>query len=472
MADTSYDVRVWKTEVYRGTRANTYYVRWSVAGHRRKQPFKTRALADSFRSDLVAAARRGEAFATESGLPVSMQRTTNTLSWYRFACQFIDLKWPKTAATTRRTNAEAITAITVLMITEGARGRPDDQTLRVALQRWAFNTRTRDTAPAEARRVLAWLDKHTRPVAALSDPVVLRLVLTGLATRLDGKPYASSVTSRRRKILNAAVEYATERKLLSSNPIPALRWKPPKPSLVVDPRTVPNPMQARTLLEAVATQPRSGPRLVAFFGCLYYAAMRPEEAVGLTKANLALPREGWGKIHLEIAEPHAGKDWTDSGHNRDRRQLKQREKGEIRTVPCPPELTSLIWEHVKTFGFASDGRLFVGERNQRELPKLTITRAWKRARADTFTPEVATSTLAATPYDLRHAAVSTWLHAGVPPAKVAEWAGQSIEILFRIYAKFLDGGEDELYRRIDAAHGNQPSPTPGKLRHAFGTITQ
>lgn len=401
-----------------------------------------------------------------------MQRITNTLSWYRFACQFIDLEWSKVAATTRRTNAEAITAITVLMITEGARGRPDDQTIRVALQRWAFNTRTRDTAPTEARRVLAWLDKHTRPVAALSDPVFLRLVLTGLSARLDGKPYAPSVISRRRKILNAAVEYATERQLLSSNPMPALKWKPPKPSLVIDPRTVPNPMQARTLLQAVGTQSRSGPRLVVFFGCLYYAAMRPEEAVGLTKANLALPREGWGKIHLEIAEPYAGKDWTDSGHNRDRRRLKQREKGEIRTVPCPPELTALIREHVKTFGFASDGRLFVGERNARELPKLTITRAWKRARADTFTPEVATSALAGTPYDLRHAAVSTWLHAGVPPAKVAEWAGQSVETLFRIYAKFLDGGEDELYRRIDAAYGNQPPSTPCKLRHAFGTITQ
>jgi hypothetical protein len=93
---------------------------------------------------------------------------------------------------------------------------------------------------------------------------------------------------------------------------------------VVDRRSVANPVQARTLLNAVREQRRSGPRLVAFFGCLYFAALRPEEAVSLAKHNLSLPTEGWGEMHLESAEPYAGKEWTDSGNNRDRRQLKQR----------------------------------------------------------------------------------------------------------------------------------------------------
>jgi hypothetical protein len=59
--------------------------------------------------------------------------------------------------------------------------------------------------------------------------------------------------------------------------------------------------------------------------------------------------------------------------------------------------------------------------------------------------------LAATPYDLRHAAVSTWLNGGVPPTQVAEWAGQSVEVLLRIDAKCLDGGVRLLRRRIDEA---------------------
>ncbi len=45
------------------------------------------------------------------------------------------------------------------------------------------------------------------------------------------------------------------------------------------------------------------------------------------------------------------------------------------------------------------------------------------------------------PYDLRHAAISTWLNSGVPPTKVATWAGHSVDILLKIYAKCIDGDD-------------------------------
>jgi integrase len=100
-----------------------------------------------------------------------------------------------------------------------------------------------------------------------------------------------------------------------------------------------------------------------------------------------------------------------------------------------------------------DGRLFVGERNGGELPTMTIGRMWRRARQAAFTAEVAASPLAKTPYDLRHAAVSTWLNGGVPPTTVAEWAGHSVEVLLRTYAKCLDGGDALVRRRVQAALG-------------------
>jgi hypothetical protein len=57
------------------------------------------------------------------------------------------------------------------------------------------------------------------------------------------------------------------------------------------------------------------------------------------------------------------------------------------------------------------------------------------------------------PYDLRHAAVSTWLNGGVPPTDVAEWAGHSMEILLKTYAKCLDGGRAALLKRVEQALG-------------------
>jgi hypothetical protein len=93
--------------------------------------------------------------------------------------------------------------------------------------------------------------------------------------------------------------------LLGSNPIAAVRWTGARSVEAVDWRCVANPTQARALLDAVRVTPRSGARLVAFFGTLYYAALCPEEAVALRERNLDLPEEGWGWITLEIAAPEA-----------------------------------------------------------------------------------------------------------------------------------------------------------------------
>jgi integrase len=320
--NTTYDVRVWKTEVRHGKRGTVYRVRWGVAGIPRRETFQTAALADSFRSKLLTAQREGVAFDIDTGLPVTMQRAARAMTWYEFACAFVDMKWPRVAATTRRTHAEALTAVTVSMFT-GTRGKPDDKLIRKALNRWGFNKVKRDDPdmPDDVRAALRWVAANTRPVSDLAKPEVLRPLLDALLVKLDGTPAATSVVSRRRKIFNTAVEYAVERKLLHSNPIPALKWKIPKAVTVVDRRRVVNPTQARQLLAAVAQQGRSGPRLVAFYGCLYFAALRPEEAVALNKRHLDIPESGWGWLHLDRAEPHAGKDWTDSGRNRDRRQL-------------------------------------------------------------------------------------------------------------------------------------------------------
>ena len=61
-SSTSYDVRIWTVRTYKRRKRTTYGVPWIVAGASHHQTFVTFPLADSFRSDLVSAARRGEAF--------------------------------------------------------------------------------------------------------------------------------------------------------------------------------------------------------------------------------------------------------------------------------------------------------------------------------------------------------------------------------------------------------------------------
>ncbi len=463
--ETSYDVRIHKTQIYKGKKTTTRYVRWSVAAHRFKEPFKTRALAESFRGELISAASKGEAFFVTDGLPVSKVRSNQDVYWYEFACQYVDMKWNAASANYRRSIAEALTTVTIVMLNE-SKGRPDGATLRRALCRWAFNKTKRDSehTPRALAAVLKWVAAHTKPVSSLGKMDVLRNVLDAIAQRIDGKPSAATVIGRKRAVLANAIGYAMERKILAANPLTEIAWTAPKASHVVDKRSVVNPIQARTLLIAIRGQEPSGPRLVAFFGLMYYAALRPEEAVNVRRQNVCLPPlkwnvetqqweepdDNWGELYLERATPDAGADWTDSGKHRDERQLKHRAVGEGRTVPIAPELTILLRQHLASFEPGDGGRLFTGVRAA-ELPRVTYDRAWRSARAATFTDEYLESPLARTPYTLRHACVSTWLNGGVPATQVAEWAGHSVDVLLKVYAKCLHGQQHQARKRIEAA---------------------
>jgi hypothetical protein len=47
--------------------------------------------------------------------------------------------------------------------------------------------------------------------------------------------------------------------------------------------------------------------------------------------------------------------------------------------------------------------------------------------------------------------VSTWLNGGVPAPQVAAWAGHSVDVLLRVYAKCIAGQEDAVRRRVEEA---------------------
>ena len=66
---TTYDARVYRTEVYKGAEVTTYKVRWKVGGRLWKEGFRTAAQADSFRSALLTLARKGEAFSMTTCRP-------------------------------------------------------------------------------------------------------------------------------------------------------------------------------------------------------------------------------------------------------------------------------------------------------------------------------------------------------------------------------------------------------------------
>ena len=155
-----------------------------------------------------------------------------------------------------------------------------------------------------------------------------------------------------------ALGYAVELGRLDSNPVDRIQWTAPAVAQSVDRRVVVNPAQAEGLLIAVGRLGQRGAHLKAFFATLYYAALRPSEAVMVREADLHLPKTGWGRIVLSASASRAGRAWTDEGTARQERGLKHRVGNETRTIPIPPVLVRLLRAHIKRFGTTLDGRIF------------------------------------------------------------------------------------------------------------------
>jgi integrase len=456
---STYDVRIWAIREYHGKERrtgkprSTYRVRWEVAGNECGETFQTKALAESFRSKLLIAQREGVAFDEVTGLPEPMARERNSRTWYEHTIAFVDIKWPRSAASHRKSVAESLACVTVALLAS-ERGAPSDEEIRRALFSWSFNKTRREAGPppGDLERTIRWITANTVKLTDLNDAALIRKALDTLATLRDGRAAAANTVARKRGIFYAALRYAVELRLLPTHPMEHVQWTAPRSTDEVDSRSVVNPGQALQLLTSVS---RKTPRLVAFFACMYYAALRPGEAVHLRVDECELPETGWGMLRLTGSTQHAGRDWADDREAvLEDRELKHRSKTATRAVPAPPPLVRALRWHIAAYGHTTDGRLFfVPTYGNKPVSKWSHAHAWRQARQSTFTPGQLRSPLAARPYDLRHAAVSLWLNAGVPATQVAEWAGHSVHVLLKVYAKCIEGQDEAARRRVEQALG-------------------
>ncbi len=390
----SYQARFWDIKKISDTAQGRHRVRWAVDGREHCKSFAAKALADAFLGTLKDAARDGKPFDPATGLPARPRRAAAApATWYEHARAYAQMKWPDLAAKSRRGTAEALTTITVAL-TEGHRKAADPDLMRRALFGYAFNSASAARpVPREITGALEWIAKGSLPVSALEDPATVRTALNACARRLDGKPAAATTTRRKRAVLANALGYAIERRLLPVNPLDQIKWKASEVAETVDRRSVANPAQAGRLLKAVRGQGPRGEHMEAFFGCLYYAALRPAEAVALRETDCVLPSRGWGRIDLALSQPRAGTEWTDDGASREERGLKHRAPGETRSIPIPPVLVKMLRAHIARYGTGPGGRLFRTARGG-PLNDTGWGEVWQRARPKALTPAQQASPLA------------------------------------------------------------------------------
>jgi hypothetical protein len=202
------------------------------------------------------------AFDEATGLPEPMARELNSRSWYEHAIAFVDMKWPRASAKHRKSIAEALTGVTLALLTTD-RGVPADKDMRRALNTWVFNKTRRSAGPppAELAPAAKWLEANTVNLSALTDPALVRKVLDALATRQDGKAAAATTVARKRAVFYSVLRYGVELGHFDMHPMDRVSWIAPKAAEEVDRQVVANPGQARALLRTVAD---NKPELEAF----------------------------------------------------------------------------------------------------------------------------------------------------------------------------------------------------------------
>jgi integrase len=461
----TYNVRFWQVET-RGRVTPSYRVRWIVAGSRHDETFVKLGLAESFRARLMAAASKGEAFDVETGLPRSLLRQHRDVPFFRHCQEFAAAVWKDAAAKSRVSILESL-SVAVPVVTRDLAGSPDPEVLRHAVRK-ELNQNAHAREPGdEERRALAWLERASLPVSALNDGAIVCDMLDTLAKCLDGSAAAPDYFARRRRVMHRVLAYAVRKKRLEKNPLSKTNlpegWSPPdRPQDAVDPRSVGSPeLVAEILVVITYVGRRQGLRFRAFFGCMFYAMMRPAEVISLGEDGCVLPETGWGRLIFSDSSPAAGRDFTDDGRVHEDRGLKGRDRQvararaprarrATRNVPIPPVLVRLLREHITLFGIGTGGRLFRSE-NGNPIQPSTYWRVWQKVRAMTLTPAQLATPLLRRPYDLRHSGITWRLNSRVPATEVAAWAGHSVEVLMRVYALCVDGLEEVWINLMEAS---------------------
>lgn len=455
---TTFDVGVWKLTLAK-TRRKKHGVRWRTAGEEHSEWFETKALAESFRTDLMRAQRAGEAFDVVSGYPTSVLVVRQERSLLDVAAAYVDALWAAGAPpNTRRSAVMHLSAAVPLFVRQLDHRPPRAELQRLLSSRLLPPTRRSLALSGSEAAAASWMRRASRLIGELGEGQAAADLLVALGKTADGRTVASSTWDTRRSILHRALGFAVDSGWLDGNPITGRRLPMAGGAGAVDPRVVVNPMQARGLLAAVTyviAERRTdhhdrGRRLYGFFSCLYYAGLRPSEALGLRRDDCVLPAAGWGELRLARARPDiSGQHFRDGDLQVDR-PLKHRRAEAVRVVPIPPVLVPVVRAHLAEYGTTPDGRLFRAATTGGGAPTSVYTEIWSRARKIGLSPEQERSPLARRPYDLRHAAVSTWLNAGVPPTEVAARAGHSVAVLLSVYAKCIDGERATHNGRIDS----------------------
>jgi integrase len=390
------------------------------------------------------------------------------------AVSFLDRKWdtawePKT----RQAAVRALKRACTHLVLPDAPERPDAD-VSAYLDAVLTSARSRPRPlPEDAARGEAWLCRWSRPIDQVTWEDLESFLVRFRTNQLRPDKRVSAATERRFTADLKQFWADASARHRFANPWPAVGTldraagrRAARGVQPVDRDVVLSPAQIAWLALASGIYGTWGPQTVCFVLVMGLCGLRPNEAVGLEVGGLELPAEGAGWLTTTRSRRHVASRWLEPDEDPEWGPLKDRDLTESRTAPVPTWLVPLLRTHVALFRSEAGPRDLLFCRSGRPYDLSVFDReVWQPARAALFPPDPHLG--ADDPrqprlsrlrrHDLRHAACSLWLNAGVDVKVCQRWSGHKrLSVFLDIYQGILPGREEEGVRALNgtlALHG-------------------
>jgi integrase len=171
--------------------------------------------------------------------------------------------------------------------------------------------------------------------------------------------------------------------------------------------------------------------------------------VELRRRDIGLPERRPASVTTRGTHSVVPERFLAPGESR-RRPLKGRGTRASRTIPLPAELVAVVERHLTEFvERRADAYLFTTPTGKRLNMSNFQRDVWAPAKEAVFDED--DPLRRARRHDLRHAAITAWLNAGVPLKTAQAWSGhKTASVLLDTYLGVMRGDEEVALARLEA----------------------
>lgn len=446
--------KVWTTDRRTGEpiqRETTVFdVRYRVDGFAFRYRFDQRGWADDFARRLQEGFVKGWLFdpqARQFVEPHLRPDGAEAPTFYEHAQEYVHRKWRHWGPATRRnTQRELARACLVLVQDEAPQLSKSERREADAYLRETGLTPAPAPSSEEHQRWAAWFARWSLPLTEVTDQHLHRLLEEVRTTALDGtaRRLAPSSLRRTRAVVRAAFTNARKRRLIDWDPWDAVETEPQQ-DRQVNPDLVMDPSQVRAMAQACAT---INDRYEVFILVQGLCGVRPGEAVALRRRDLRRSKGRLATVQVRGTHSDAPQRFLTDGETR-RRPLKGRGERAGRAVPIPDELVSMLTRHLEEYVAAEpDAPVFTSASGTPITLSNFHRDVWATARNTVFPTGDPLRDVRL--HDLRHAAITAWLHAGVPLKTAQTWSGhKTASVLLDTYLGIMKSDDELALRRFE-----------------------